>query len=457
MTLNSLLRTRIGKGAFVDRTPVIIEFVEGKFDHSREIRELPSTTVRHDIRRFNQTAATIPNKTIEMLADQTDIIRTIYFDDEVPFPEPPIASRRRLFSASDAASLAGLSLPGSNAIRTLTGMSNRAVLNRFRARVTRLRIPDAPPPGWVPTDVSRQLVGADKARIDGIEGRNTRIAIMDTGTPTLFFLPGHPTLGGRIESFHLGPFPRPDRVGHGSHVASIIGGKLFTAPNGLVTEGIAPLCTMGSFKVLQTRLGIGRDSDIIKGLEMAMDWNAQVFNISLGSDIFVADSPFEAPFQQIIANGGVPVCAVGNSGPSASTVGTPGGSQHCISVGSVNQGGGVAGFSSRGPAGTRIKPDVASYGGDNTTDEFIYTGTSGASTIDALDDNKFDELGAAHGTSMACPTFGGVAALWDEWLRVNRNRRLTFTDVQEVLRRNGGTKNNTVGYGIAKYDWVKIL
>jgi subtilisin family serine protease len=457
MALNSLLEQRIGKGAFVDRTPVIIEMVEGMFGASNEIFRLPSIEPRHSIRRFNQISATIPNRTIDALNDRTDIVKDIFLDDDVPFPAPPAPGSSRLFTLSDALSLGGLSIPGAGALKTITGLSNRSILNRTRARVTRQRTPSQPEPGWIPTSMSRQLVGADVARAEGIEGRNVRTAVMDTGVPTPFFLPGHPTLGGRVEQFHLGPFPRPDRVGHGTHVASTIGGKKFTAPNGLVTEGIAPLSVLGSFKVLQTRLGIGTNSDILKGLEMAMTWNAQLFNMSLGSNTFVPDSPFEKPFQQIIATGGIPIAAAGNSGPDPSTVGTPGGSLHCISVGSVNQSNQPAGFSSRGPAGTRTKPDVASFGGDNKTDEFIYTGTSGASTIDGLDDNNFDELGPAHGTSMACPTFAGTAALWDEWLQVNRSRRLTFADVQTILQKNGLSKNNNVGWGVAQYDWVKVL
>jgi hypothetical protein len=217
------------------------------------------------------------------------------------------------------------------------------------------------------------------------------------------------------------------------------------------------MCILGSFKVLQTKLGIGTNSDILKGLEMADTWGAQIFNMSLGSDRFVADSPFENPFRSLIDGGGIPIAAAGNSGPDGQTVGTPAGSPHCIAVGSVNQNGQPSGFSSRGPAGANTKPDVASFGGDNVTGESIYTGTSGASTIDGLDDNKFDELGESMGTSMACPTFAGLAADWDEWLQVNRNRRLTFTDVHDVLRKNGLTKNNNVGYGIAKFDWIKVL
>ena len=450
MALNSLLRDRIGKRAFVDRTPVIIEMVPGMFGAVNDIFRLPSVEPRHTIQRFNQISLTVPNRVIDALNARTDIIDTIFLDDAVPFPQPPTDGGLGI-------SLTGGVIPGASVIKTLSGMSGRAIFNRALARIARSRAAPAPDAGWISTAESRRLVGADKARADGIEGRNVRAAIMDTGVPTPFFLPGHPTLGGRVESFHLGSFPRPDRVGHGSHVASIVGGKKFIAPNGLVTEGIAPLCEMGSFKVLQTKLGIGTNSDILKGLEMAITWKAQLFNLSLGSDVFVADSPFEKPFQDIIAAGGIPTCAAGNAGPDAQTVGTPGGSQHCISVGSVNRGGGVAGFSSRGPAGTRIVPDVASFGGDNKTDEFIYTGTSGASTIDGLDNDKFDELGPASGTSMACPTFLGVEALWDEWLQVNRQRRLTFTDVQEILRRNGGTKNNNTGYGVAQYDWVKVL
>ncbi len=457
MTLNSLLKTQMNRGIFVDRTPVIIEMAPGRFDAVNDILRLQSVELRHTIPAFNQLAVRLPNPAIDLLNARTDIVQEIFFDDEVQFPMPPLAQPTRLFTITNFANLLGQVLPGQNAFQVISGSSPRNYWNRVRARTSRVGASSAPDPTWISTDESRRLVGADKARADGIEGRNVRIATLDTGVPTPMFLPGHPTLGGRVESFHLGPFPRPDRVGHGSHVISTIGGKKFIAPNGLVTEGIAPDSVMASFKVLQTRLGVGTNSDIIKGLEMAMTWKAQLVNMSLGSNVFVPDSPFEKPFQQIIAGGGIPICAAGNAGPDAKTVGTPGGSPNCIGVGSVNRNHQAAGFSSRGPAGPNTKPDVASFGGDNTVRELIYTGTSGASTIDGLDSNKFDELGPAMGTSMACPTFTGLAALWDEWLQVNRNRRLTFTDVQEILRRNGGTKNNNIGYGVAQYDWVKVL
>lgn len=457
MGLNSLLKERLEEWKLVARTPVIIESVEGRFRDILEIFKLPDVAPRHTIRAFDQISVSIPNRTIEDLAKETDIIQTIYFDDVVPLPPTPPSSRQRLITSSDLLSAAGVDIPGGGKLGMLTGVNSRVVFNRVRARVTRLGRPSIPEPGWVPTSAVRALVGADVARADGIEGRLARLAIVDSGTPTGIFLPGHPTLSGRITPFYLGMFPRPDRVGHGSHVASIAGGRLFEAPNGLVTEGIAPGSAMGSFKVLQTRLGVGRNSDILKGLEMAMQWNATLINMSLGSDTFVPDSPFEGPFQTLIANGIIPVAAAGNSGPGASTVGTPGGSPWAITVGSVSTKGVPSGFSSRGPAGSNVKPDVASYGGDDVTNQLIYTGTSGGSTIDGLDNNKFDELGPAEGTSMACPAAVGTFALWDEWLQVNRNRRLSFQDIKTVLQTKGGTKNNNVGWGIPKYDWVKVL
>ena len=152
MTLNSLLRVQMDRGIFTDRTPVIIEMAPGKFDAVNDILRLQSVELRHTIPTFNQLAVRVPNTAIDSLNDRTDIVEEIFFDDEVPFPLPPLTQPTRLFTITNFANLLGQVLPGQDAFRVLAGSSPRTYWNRVRARTSRVGASSAPDPTWISSD-----------------------------------------------------------------------------------------------------------------------------------------------------------------------------------------------------------------------------------------------------------------------------------------------------------------
>lgn len=464
MPLNSALARRIGRDEFVSTTPVIVEAQTGQFDELLSSLARVDVQIRHRIPTFNQVAAVLPNAIIERLGAAEEMVEAVYFDDEVPIPLPPEPPQP--VGQQALGTLARSVLPGATAgslVETAAGIRPRDFINQARFRASSV-VPAKPPgPGIIPMSTVRTLVGADVARQMGIEGRNTRVAALDTGLPGLGFLRRQPQLAGRAERLGFEAVPRPDRSGHGSFVATEIGGKAWRAPNGAVLEGIAPMCKMAGVKVLQTPLGIGRNADILKGMELARSWGANIINMSLGSNEWVPDNPFENPLRLMTAEGTIFVVAAGNAGPAANTVGTPGGSPLVWTVGSINTRGGTSRFSSRGPAGPRIKPDMATYGGDNEVnpatgeDERIMSTTSVGSVADRSDRRRADSIAELMGTSMATPVAAGVLALMNEWKLTNRNAPLTNADVLTVLQSSGKVQNNNQGYGPINFNMVSVL
>jgi hypothetical protein len=117
------------------------------------------------------------------------------------------------------------------------------------------------------------------------------------------------------------------------------------------------------------------------------------------------DPWFRPMIQKWLALGIVPVFAAGNSGPTASTIGSPASYPEALAVGATAEDNGIASFSSRGPvvwqnsdglgpaAGTSLtKPDVVAPG-------VAVTSTVGTGWL------------AYSGTSMASPHVAGIVAL----------------------------------------------
>ncbi len=88
--------------------------------------------------------------------------------------------------------------------------------------------------------------------------------------------------------------------------------------------------------------------------------------------------------------------AMGNSGPSAGTLGAPADALEILSCGAVTSSGSIASFSSRGPtADGRIKPEVCAQGVST------YCATASSTT----------SYGYASGTSLSTPLIAGCAAV----------------------------------------------
>ena len=102
------------------------------------------------------------------------------------------------------------------------------------------------------------------------------------------------------------------------------------------------------------------------------------------------------------------VFSAGNGGPAIGTVTNPGTAKNSISVGATTYGASadnLASFSGRGPTlDGRLKPDLAAPG----------LGIVSSSSDGSVQTNNCSTL-VASGTSMACPTVAGLAALVREY------------------------------------------
>ncbi len=401
-------------------TPIIVESNPGKTNEAKNYATQNLLPVSQTIQRFNMVSFSAPSALILDLSEQS-YVKKIYPDNEQrafqSWNFPFIGNIRGMFGG------------GMSGVRAAT-----------------------PQPGWIGTYESRKLVEADIAEEEGITGAGVKVAIIDTGA-FLF----HPQLSGtKISQQRVQPYEAADSCGHGTHCTTTIIGKDITVKNGIRVKGVSTGVTALHIKALATPIGIGKDSDIIKSYEIAINWGAKVISASLGSEGYEPDNSHEPALAKMVELGIIPVVAVGNSGSAAGTVGTPAGSPNCIAVGSVDTSGNAAGFSSRGPTKDgRIKPDVAAPGGSNTTTPFqnIYSGTAYASLID-MQDKKADGMAAIMGSSMATPHAAGVIALWVQKLRT-KGIEPNISDIMAIISSKGSSKNNATGHGMIKYSWVE--
>lgn len=264
-------------------------------------------------------------------------------------------------------------------------------------------------------DPNLTQIGAPEAWDSGLSGAGVDVAVLDTGVDT-----NHPDLRGRVvEQANFTDDPTAaDGNGHGTHVASIIGGS--GAAAGGARKGVAHGARLLSGKVLGAD-GFGQLSWVIEGMEWAAARGADVVNLSLGGDAGKTDDPTAQALDRLTAETGTLfVVAAGNAGPGTSNIGTPGIAASALTVGAATASGQTAYFSSQGPTlGTwRVKPDLTAPGVD-------ITGAMAGS----------DGYMPMSGTSQAAPHVAGAAALlrerhpdWD-WQRI-KNTLATTADAQ---------------------------
>ncbi|UUU38938.1 S8 family peptidase [Streptomyces sp. NBC_00162] len=254
-------------------------------------------------------------------------------------------------------------------------------------------------------DRSVKQIGADQAWEAGYDGKGVKIAVLDTGVDKT-----HDDLRTQVvgeKNFSASP-DTADRVGHGTHVASIAAGT--GAKSGGRYKGVAPGATVISGKVLNDN-GYGDDSGIIAGMEWAASEGADVINLSLGSPDSPGVDPMEATVDRLSAEKGILFAiAAGNAGEGGdSTVGSPGSADAALTVGAVDKDDKLAPFSSIGPRtgdGT-VKPDVTAPG------VAIAAAAAAGSAIDIRPGTPHPAPGYLQidGTSMATPHVAGAAAI----------------------------------------------
>ncbi|MET9168644.1 S8 family serine peptidase, partial [Streptomyces cellulosae] len=284
-------------------------------------------------------------------------------------------------------------------------------------------------------DRSTAQIGAPEVWKGGHRGEDVKVAVLDTGADA-----SHPDLAGRIgeaEDFS-GSSGTGDVFGHGTHVASIVGGS--GAASGGARRGVAPGADLLIGKVLGDD-GFGTESQVIDGMEWAVARGADVVNMSLGSDApSDGTDPMSRALNELSASSGALfVVAAGNAGPGQGTIGSPAAADAALTVGAVDRDDSLADFSSRGPrtGDGAVKPDVTAPGVG------IVAARAAGTTMGQIVDASYV---AASGTSMAAPHVAGAAALLaqqhPDWTASRLKDALTSTarliDGQRVTEQGGG-------------------
>lgn len=274
----------------------------------------------------------------------------------------------------------------------------------------------------------------------GLTGKGVIVGIIDTGLDA-----AHPEFKGRkvtFKDFVGNKKEAYDDNGHGTHVAGTIGGLGVSGTQ----IGIAPEVEFAIAKVFSAQGGADTST-----LLRAMEWMAdpqgtnngqgrpRVVNNSWGGSM--GGDAGKDPFYQAVITWVqleiFPSFAAGNSGPSRSSVGTPGGLPPAFAIGATDSADKVAYFSSRGPVNTTlngkpmnyIKPDVSAPG------------------VKVMSSMPGGGYGAMSGTSMATPhTTGAIALLYQAKpdLKVSQIRDLLSKTSQDL---GGEGMDNEYGAG----------
>ncbi len=248
-------------------------------------------------------------------------------------------------------------------------------------------------------DRSVPQIGAPAAWAAGLDGSGVSVAVLDTGVD-----PEHPDLAGHVSL--LGNFtPEPDAVdhhGHGTHVATTIVGS--GAASAGSYRGVAPGARLLVGKVLGTS-GTGSTSQVIEGMEWAVEHDADIVSMSLAGAPTDGTDPLSEAIDELTATTGTLfVVAAGNTGGPAQKVSAPGSADAALTVAAVDKADRLASFSSRGPrAGDRgLKPDIAAPGVG------IVAGRARGTSLGNPVNDHYTSLS---GTSMATPHVAGAAAI----------------------------------------------
>ena len=257
------------------------------------------------------------------------------------------------------------------------------------------------------------------------DGTGVTVAVLDTGIDTEHdFLEVADSVSTTFEDASI-----PGK--HGTHCAGSI------ASGDAAFPGIAPGVTLLNVKVLNAA-GQGKHTEVARGVDEALDRDAQILSLSLGFNHLPRDSEgghgwwcpdggcvlCTAVNNAVLSDNAIVVVAAGNEheraerlrssgrGSSFDTeLGCPGQAQEGLTVGAIEKGPthSLAGFSSRGPtAYGHEKPDVCAPGVNITSTIPMPRNRNGSLQTPPSRELLF---GRDSGTSMATPVVAGAIAL----------------------------------------------
>lgn len=239
------------------------------------------------------------------------------------------------------------------------------------------------------------ITGSDDADVDAPEAWElttgnpaVRIAILDSGIDS-----DHPDLVGKVvDSADFTGSGTEDNYGHGTHVAGIAAAN---TNNGIGVAGLGHNSVLMNVKVLGDD-GYGPYSWIANGIYWAVQNNAKVINMSLGSS--QRSSTLQAAVNYAWGNDVVVVAAAGNSNNPSRTY--PAYYSNCIAVAATDNNDTKASFSSYGKW-----VDVAAPG------ENIYSTFPNNAFYLQTVYGRSQNYDFGSGTSMSTPFVSGLAAL----------------------------------------------
>lgn len=234
-----------------------------------------------------------------------------------------------------------------------------------------------------------------------------------------------------------------DVIGHGTHVAGILG---METNNGGGGAGIGWATRFGSFKVCyaETFLGIVigsncLDSDIVDGINRVIELGTyHVMNMSFGGDPSPAvESALTAAFN----SGIVPVAAAGNDGTWLRVY--PAAYDNVVSVGAGSPVDDRSSFSTFSTVEDHWVDLLAPGDPILSTVPGIFCGLAGSDCFQWL-----------QGTSMAAPHVSGVAALvWSQLLENDPSNNNNLANRDEVIRRLRDCADQTGAMGQNMLIW----
>lgn len=310
---------------------------------------------------------------------------------------------------------------------------------------------------YAQSDIARDIMNVEAMHKKGIYGAGITLAAIDTGIyPHLdFMMPENRLI--KFVDFMEGKEEPYDDNGHGTFVAGVACG------NGLKScgryEGVAPHAGLIALRAMNKK-GEGGAFGILEAMQWVYDhaeeYNIRVVCMSFGSALTDGDDPLIEGAEALWKKGITVVAAAGNNGPALQTIKSPGASSLIITVGAMDDGRREAGdkddpvhniqryfmknykvaeFSSRGPVGNLVKPDVVAPAVD-----IIST------SID--DKNYYSKMS---GTSVAAPFVAGLCCLLLE-----SRPQLNPDQIKHILLNNAerliGESRYAQGYGLVKAD-----
>lgn len=265
-------------------------------------------------------------------------------------------------------------------------------------------------------------IKANTASSLGYTGKGVKIAVIDSGINSK-----HPDLkvaGGVSKIANSSAFT--DGLGHGTHVAGVIGAQ----NNSIGTVGVAPDAQLYSVKVLSTK-GLGTLEGVVAGIQWAIDQKVDIINMSLTT---VANNQTLRDITKKAYDAGILIVAASGNERESGLYGDvlyPARFPSVVAVGSVSQLNKLSYFSNYGPSQELMAP------GENILSTYV----NGTTTTQ-------NDYAILEGTSVASPFAAGTFAQYMEAYPHLSNKQLRETIKRAATDLGPKGRDNQYGNGL---------